>query len=380
MWQCRGRANAVRVAMVETGGWGGIAHYAWSLCAALADAGADVSLLTNVVYELDSLPRRFEVARSFGAGYLSNVRALRDRLASAGPDVVHVQSLISTRLDALLWPIVRRRVPLVMTVHNVQSHERIRWDDWTLWRCLATADAIVVHTQEALETVRRRLGPRARIELIRMGDWDVFRGVEAGDRPAARARLGLPAGGPIVLAFGAIRPYKGLDGVIAALPAVRRRHPGARLVIAGPLLAGTEGEYRRAMRRASVEDAVIFRPGYVPGDEVHHYFAAADVAVFNYTGITDSGSLRLACRMGTPVVATAVGAFREFLTDGVTGRLVPPGDPAALAAALGDVLDDPASTARMARAFAALARSAWSWGDSARATLALYGAVARGAR
>ncbi len=368
--------------MVETGGWGGIAHYAWSLCAALADAGAEVSLLTNAAWELGHLPRRFDVTMCFAgtAGYFSNVRALRDGLARAKPDVVHVQSLISTRFDALLWPLVRRRVPTVMTVHNVQSHERIRWDDWTLWRCLASADAVVVHTQEALAVARRRLGPRARIELIRMGDWGVFRGPEAGDRREARARLGLPEGVPIVLAFGAIRPYKGLAGVLAALPAVRRRRPGTRLVIAGPLLAGSEAEYRDVIRRAAVEEAVIFRPGYVPGDEVPWYFAAADVAVFNYTGITDSGSLRLACRMGAPVVATAVGCFSEFLTDRVTARLVPPRDPAALAAALDDVLADPAGAQRMARAAATLAASAWSWADSAKATLALYGAVSRGAR
>ncbi len=368
----------MKVALVETGGWGGIAHYAWSLCAALADAGAEVWLLTNAAYELDDLPRRFDVAKCFtaDAGYFGNVRALRAGLARARPDVVHVQSLISTRFDALLWPLVRRSVPLVMTMHNVRSHERIRWDDWTLWRCLRTADAVVAHTQEALGLGRRRLGPRARIELIRMGDWGVFEGTDAVDRREARARLGLPASAPIVLAFGAIRPYKGLGGVIAALPAVRRRHPGTRLVIAGPLLAGTEGEYHGAIRRASVEDAVIFRPGYVPGDEVRWYFAAADVAVFNYTGITDSGSLRLACRMGTPIVATAVGSFSEFLTDRVTARLVPPGDPAALAAALGDVLADPADARRMARAAEALAASAWSWADSARATLALYTAVA----
>ncbi len=366
--------------MVETGGWGGIAHYAWSLCDALAGAGADVSLLTNADYELERRPRGFAVERCFsaGAGFLGNARALCERLRRGGHHVVHVQSLLSTRFDALLWPRVRRRVPMVMTVHNLRSHERIHWDDWTLWRCLATADAVVVHTEEALREARRRLGPRARVELIRMGDWSVFAAAEAADRGEARARLGLPADAPVVLAFGAIRPYKGLAGVIAALPALRRRHPGARLVIAGPLLAGSEGEYRAAIRRAGVEGVVVFRPGYVPGDEVPGYFAAADVAVFNYSGITDSASLRLACRMFTPVVATAVGCFSEFLTDGVTGRLVPAGDDGALAAALGDVLADPADAGRMAAAAASLAGSAWSWAESARATRALYGALARG--
>src|SRR5262249_56118619 len=97
-------------------------------------------------------------------------------------------------------------------------------------------------------------------------------------------------------------------------------------------------------------EAVIFRPGYVPGDEVAAYFTAADVALFNYRDITDSGSLRLACDLGTPVVAAAVGSFREFLTDGVTARLVEPGDTPALAGAPPAGLAAPEAAAPMARA------------------------------
>jgi glycosyltransferase involved in cell wall biosynthesis len=92
-------------------------------------------------------------------------------------------------------------------------------------------------------------------------------------------------------------------------------------------------------------DAVTFRPVYVPHVEVATYFAAADVAVFNYRDVTDSGTLRVAASLGTPIVATSVGAFREFLADGATGRLVPPGDARALAATLGDVLADVAGAA-----------------------------------
>jgi len=373
-------ARAVKAVMVETGGWGGIAHYAWNLCAALAGAGVEVSLLTNREWELRSLPYRFEVDRGFAGdvGYLRNVKALRNQLARSQPDVVHVQSLLSTRLDALLWPVIRRRVPVVMTVHNVRTHERIRWDDWTLWRCFAAADAVVVHTQRAADVARRRLPTGARIECIHHGDAGFLQGGGRPDRLGARARLGLPSQAKIVLAFGAIRPYKGLHGVIAALAELRRRHPDAWLVIAGPLLVGSEEEYRSAIRSAAVDDAVVFRPRYVPAEEVAAYFAAADVAVFNYRDITDSGSLRLACDMGTPVVATAVGSFREFLADGRTARLVEPGDAQALVAALGAVLADPESAARMAQAARALAASAWSWAESAKATARLYEAIARG--
>jgi glycosyltransferase involved in cell wall biosynthesis len=370
----------MKTAMVETGGWGGIAHYAWDLCAALAAAGVEVSLFTNRTWELAHLPARFEVEHCFAgdAGYLGNVKALRQALDRTRPDVVHVQSLISTRFDAFLWPLVRRHRPVVMTAHNIRSHERIRWDDWTLWRCLAAADAVVVHTQRAEEVARRRLGAGARIEVIHHGSAGFFGTADRPDRPGARARLGLPREGKIVLAFGAIRPYKGLHGAIAALGQLRRQGVDARLVIAGPLLVGSEEEYRDASRRAAADDAVIFRPRYVPGDEVAAYFTAADVAVFNYRDITDSGSLRLACDLGTPVIATAVGSFREFLTDGVTARLVEPGDTPALVAALADVLGDPEGAARMARAARALASSAWSWVESAKATAALYETIARG--
>ena len=373
-------ALGMNVLMVETGGWGGIAHYTWNLCAALAGGGVEVTLLTNREWELAHLSSAFEVDRCFSgrAGYLGNVKALRDRMARARPGVVHVQSVISTRFDALLWPLVRRRAPVVMTIHNLRTHERIRWDDWTLWRCYAAADAVVVHTKRAAEAARARLPADARIELIHHGDAGFLQGEQRPDRRAARAALGLPSGAKIVLAFGAIRPYKGIHGVIAALPELRRRHADARLVIAGPLLVGREGEYRDAIGRAGVDDAVIFRPGYVPAEEVATYFAAADVAVFNYRDITDSGSLRVACDLGTPVVATAVGSFREFLTDGVTARLVEPGHGPALAAALGDVLAEPERAARMAQSARALATSTWSWAESAKATAELYETLARG--
>ena len=371
---------ATKALMVETGGWGGIAHYTWNLCAAVARAGVEVSLLTNREWELAHLASGFEVDRCFsaGAGYLGNLKALRDRVARARPAVVHVQSVLSTRFDALLWPLIRRRAPVVMTIHNVRTHERIRWDDWTLWRCFAAADAVVVHTKQAAEVARQRL-PAARIELIHHGDAGFLHGSGRPDRLVARVALGLPSDAPIVLAFGAIRPYKGIHGVIAALPELRRGHADARLVIAGPLLVGTEGEYREAIRRAGVEGAVTFRPGYVPAEAVATYFAAADVAVYNYRDITDSGSLRLACDLGTPVVATAVGSFREFLTDGVTARLIDPDDAPGLARALGDVLARPEAAVRMAEAARALAASAWSWAESAAATARLYATLARGA-
>ena len=366
--------------MVETGGWGGIAHYVWNLAGALARADADVTLLTNTRYELEALPRVFGVEGCFDGrhGWLRSARRLLDRLRALGPDVVHVQSVLSTRLDGLLWPWVRRRHALVVTAHDARTHEDTPWEGWTVWRTLAAADAVIVHTRESANVVSRRLGAGRVVAVIHHGDYAFFEHGAAG-RAEARAALGLPPGAKLLLAFGAIRPYKGISELIAALPEIRRHEPEAHLVVAGPLLVGTEAEYRAAIERAAVGPHVTLRPAYVPHAQVAGYFRAADVAVFNYRDVTDSGALRIAASLGTPIVASAVGGFGEFLTDGVSGRLVPPGDRGALVAALVGTLADPGAAAKRADAARQLAAEAWSWDTSARATQALYARVARGA-
>jgi glycosyltransferase involved in cell wall biosynthesis len=370
----------MKVVMIETGGWGGIAHYTWNLCQALAEQKADVTLMTHARYELSRLPSGFVAEPCFAgrAGYLRNAWRLWRRLAAVAPDVVHVQSLLSTRFDPALWMLLGRKVPLVFTLHNVRPHEHTDQDSAVQWMCCRNAPGVIVHTQDGLKEARKHLGTSVRIDVIHHGDYAFFGRHHAYDRSAARHLLELPSQAPLILAFGAIRPYKGIHGLISAMYVIRERHPDARLIVVGPLLGGTEQEYRRAITAAGLDATVVFRPQYVPHEQVAAYFAAADVAVFNYRDVTDSGALRIACSLGTPVVATAVGAFAEFLTDRQTARLVPPNDLGELTAALGDVLADPGAAAVRAKAARELADAQWSWHQSAIATLALYQAVGSG--
>jgi glycosyltransferase involved in cell wall biosynthesis len=367
----------VKVAMVETGGWGGIAHYTWNLSKALAEQGVEVALLTNGQYELHDLPTPFIVERCLDgqAGYLRNARTLWKQIAKLAPDIVHVQSLLSTRLDGILWRLVSLTTPLVLTEHNVQLREGSDRKNWTQKQCYRAANEVIVHTQEGYREMQRYVRSTTHVTVIHHGDYGFFEANGVVDRCTARRMLELPADAKIILAFGAIRPYKGIHDLIEMLPAVRRRHANALLVVAGPLLIGAEEEYRAAIARAGMQDAVAFWPHYVPHADVAVLFHAADVAVFNYHDITDSGALRVACSLGTPVVATAVGGFREFLKDRETARLVSPGNLDALAGAVGDVLDDPAAAERMACAAQALSGQRWSWESAARATLVAYHAA-----
>ncbi len=96
------------------------------------------------------------------------------------------------------------------------------------------------------------------------------------------------------------------------------------------------------------------------------------VIAYNYSGVTHSRSLPIACSLGTPEVATWMGGFREYLTDTLTGHLVPPDAPESLAEVASEVLSNPAGVAKMADWARALMASTWSWADSARVILDVY--------
>jgi glycosyltransferase involved in cell wall biosynthesis len=97
--------------------------------------------------------------------------------------------------------------------------------------------------------------------------------------------------------------------------------------------------------------------------EVAQLLASATVVVLPYTDATQSGVLAAAYALGTPVVATTVGSFPEFVRDGVSGLLVPPNDPEALAGAIRRVLLDPVLRDRLSRGADKLARTVLSWGE-----------------
>jgi glycosyltransferase involved in cell wall biosynthesis len=151
------------------------------------------------------------------------------------------------------------------------------------------------------------------------------------DPPAAAAPW--PTGnGPVIGFVGRIEPRKGPLDLVRAAAAIRAGAPGARVVLVGDDPYGADPEYVRTVRAAS--------------DVEHHPWSAnapglmrhLDVLVLPSRGEPFGTVLAEAMAVGTPVVATSVDGLPEVVKDGVTGRLVPPGDPDRLAAAVLDVL------------------------------------------
>jgi len=329
--------------------------YDHELAAALARAGADVELVTSHFRfgdapAADGYARRelfYPVSsRVFGRSRLRlplkvaehplGLAALRTRRA----DVVHLQWLVP-ELDVRLF---RPHAPSVFTAHDILPRRTARRQD--VWRrLLGRFDRVVVHSERGRETLST-LGIDSRV---------IPHPVFPSD-PERRDD------GRTVLAFGVIRPYKGLGDAIAAV-----RSAGARLLVAGDPLEPMDG-YRTAARGVEAE----WRLGYLPQSEVDRALGEATVAIFPYRPELDqSGALLRALGAGVPAVAYDVGGIGDPVTRFDAGRIVPAGDVEALGAAVRELLEDPAALAA-ARAGAHRARDELTWDASARAHLDLY--------
>ena len=361
----------MRILEIETFGRGGLIHYCHNLSCALAGRGHDVTLVTTAAYELDDrdLPPNVRLVKAIArvthrrrrllpAGVLAwarRVEAVADAVAVARiarrlrPDVIHLHS---TNPIALAYLVLLRRlgVPLVATAHVVTAHERSRVQDAVYRRIHRASPLIIAHS----EFDRKRLLEEFAVEperaiVIPHGEYGFFgRDSSLPDRETARRSLGLELQHQVVLFFGYIREYKGLDVLLSSWPAVAQARPQARLLVAGDPVR-LPPDRRGELEAWATRLGAVHRFAYIPFSEVTRYFAAADVLAMPYRHISQSGVLYLALSLGLPVVATRVGGLPEVLRDGESALMVPPESPAALAEALVRVLGDTALQARLAQ-------------------------------
>jgi glycosyltransferase involved in cell wall biosynthesis len=279
-------------------------------------------------------------------------------------DVVHYQWLTLEALDALL---LARGAPRVFTSHNVLRRGTGRLREQAARLVVARCEAVVAHTRAGARDLVERFGADpARVHVIPHGAFDGL------TRQAAEAPLEPPLAtveGPVVLCFGVLRPYKGVDVLLEAF----RELEGAELWIVGRPWMDV-APLRRAA--AAARGNVRFVDRYVADAELPALFRRADLVVLPYRRIDQSGVLYTALAFGKAMVVSDVGGFSELARDHGAAELVAPGDPAGLRRALTRLLDDPAARAGLERRAARAAAGPHSWDEVARRTLALYGELA----
>jgi glycosyltransferase involved in cell wall biosynthesis len=365
--------DPIRVQLVDPSAF--TPPYDRALAAALARGGAEVELLTSrflygPVPEAEGFGvRECFYSRSSARGLQAPARRafklaehLPDmlrfrRLAEA--DVVHYQWLTVPSLDTRLLPPLR---PRVMTAHYVLPPQPTRRQLAGARRAFGAMDAVVAHSEHGAQRLRDQVGlDPGRVRVIHHGAFDYL--TRLPDEKPLPFELEA-AEGPVILFFGLLRPYKGIDTLLDAF----RRIEGAELwVVGNPRM---ELEPLRHLA-AEAPGRVRFLTRFVEDAEIPALMRRADVVVLPYRDAEHSGVLYAALAFGKPLVLSAVGGFPEVAEQGAA-RLVPPEDPTALAAELAELVDDESARAELGKAAAAAAGGSYSWDEAARQTLALY--------
>jgi glycosyltransferase involved in cell wall biosynthesis len=351
--------------------------YDRALAAALARGGAEVELVTTEFlygpvpeaegYEVDERFYKRAASRGLSSSarlpfkaleHLRDMRAFQR--APGDADLIHYQWLTLPGIDRRLLPPTR---PRVMTAHYILAPNASRRAARSALKVFGAMDAVVAHSEHSAARLRDEVGlPAERVRVIPHGAFDYLTDLPE-EKPLPEELQG--AEGPVVLSFGLLRPYKGLENLLEAFTELGT---AAELWIVGNPRMSVEPLHEAA---ALTGAKVRFVTRFVEDAEIPAIFRRADVIALPYLDAEHSGVLYTGLAFGKPMVVSAVGGFPEVAEHGAA-RLVPPGDTGALAGALRELVDDPAAREELAAAARAAAAGPYSWDEAARLTLALY--------
>ena len=376
---------ASRVLIIEVGGWGGICHYTYNLLEALARTNqAEAILLTDVDYELANLPVNFRIVKIpiKNQPYFKAIFRIISVIVKLKPNLIHIQSIISARKDWIIFVLARLlNKKVVFTAHNILPHERCERKapgmNFAYKMIYGCSNKIIVHTQYSKNKLISlfRIAPK-KIKLIYHGNY-LFLRKEEISKEEAKKYLGIPQDKKIVLCFGTIRKYKGLDKVIGSFSEVKSKDKDAMLLIAGKAFNSNIGHYRAMIAKLNLDDCVILKDEYIPLGDIPYYFFAADVVVFAYEEIDASGSLQLAYAFSKPVIASKAGSFPEMIQAEQNGYLFNSSYIIDLVQNINKVLSNEVKAKEMGDCSFKFANEKFNWQEIASETDKLYKSLTR---
>jgi glycosyltransferase involved in cell wall biosynthesis len=287
-------------------------------------------------------------------------------------DLLHAQwwSLPLAAIYACVGAIFKfRGKPVVFTIHNVLSHEPSRLYKTVSRWLFNLGDHFIVHTEINRRQMRTHYGISSnRISLISHGSLD-FHVQNRIDRDNIRLELGIDPSQKVILVFGAIRSYKGVDTALQAFPEVLQEVPDSLLFIAGKLWQKWK-PYQQLIEDLGINDSVKTCLDYIPSGDVYKYFEAADLVILPYHHFdSQSGVGSTAVSFHKPMIVSNVGGLPDLVKD--CRYVIPPRDPKALARSIAGCLKDPKQLTAMA-GYTQKVAAELSWPRIAQKTCAIY--------
>jgi len=293
------------------------------------------------------------------------------------PDVVHAHDWLVAQSAVTLAQVTGR--PIVATIHATEAGRHQGWLPEPLNRAIHSVERWLVHEAAAIITCSTFMRdevttlfeiPTRRVAVVPNGIDELDWSSTPTARAAARARI--PGDGPLLAFAGRLVHEKGLQTLLSALPRLRRRHPGLRLVVAGT--GPYEAVLRERAKALRVARAVTWL-GFVPAGELAPLLGAADVAVvpslyepFGLVAIE-------AVAAGVAVVVAETGGLRDLIATDVASASFAPGEVEGLVTAVSGLLSEPIAADRRAVQAARTVRRDFGWPSIAARTAAIYAAA-----
>lgn len=252
------------------------------------------------------------------------------------PDIIVVRYWLPF-MGPCLGTVLRRvrknkHTRIIAITDNIIPHEKRPGDSWFTRYFLKPCHAFVTMSEKVLQDLRRFEPAKPAVKVLHPL-YDNFG--EKVSKEAARRHLGLPEEGKVLLFFGFIRKYKGLDMLLEAVALLR--DSSFRLLIAGEFYEAPE-PYHQQISRLGIGDKLILRTDFIGDSEVKYYFCAADVVVQPYRSATQSGVSPLAYHFSKPMIVTCVGGLPDMVPHLRTGLVAEP-QPESIAAAIAQFLE-----------------------------------------
>jgi glycosyltransferase involved in cell wall biosynthesis len=247
-----------------------------------------------------------------------------NRIRKEKPDIVVVRYWLPF-MGPALGTILRRvkkndHTKIICLADNIIPHEKRIGDKAFTKYFLKSCDAFITMSEKVMNDLRI-FEKEKPARLVPHPLYDTFG--EIIPKAEARKFLGLPENEKIILFFGFIRKYKGLDLLLEAMADEKIRQAGIKLLVAGEFYEG-QRPYMEMMERLKIHEQLILRTDFIPDSEVKYYLCAADAVVQPYRSATQSGVTPLAYHFERPMIVTRVGGLPALVPDGKAGLVAEP--------------------------------------------------------
>jgi glycosyltransferase involved in cell wall biosynthesis len=330
---------------------GGLASFDQRLCKAFQEAGHDCTIYSfslqypgflfpgTTQYSTDSPPEGMEIHSVINSINPFNWLRIGSRLKKEVPDLVVVRywlPFMGPALGTILRKVKKNRTTRIVAItDNILPHEKRPGDKTFTKYFLKPCDAFVTMSDAVMEDLRsfeKNKPARRVIHPLYDNFGEIITKAEARKFLYEKKNWHIGPEEKVILFFGFIRRYKGLDILLRAMAEPGIREAGIRLMVAGEFYEDQKS-YLQLIKELQIEDLLILNTDFIPDTEVRYYVCAADAMIQPYRHATQSGVTPLAYHFEKPMIVSNVGSFAEHVIHEKTGLVADP-EPAPLAAAI----------------------------------------------